>query len=59
MNSFFINPSEYNYQLDTLSVVQDVANPVFTSDVPKDILGVNRFDDDGPDIGLYERLDEK
>ena len=56
---FFINPSEYNYQLDTLSVVQDIANPVFAGDVPKDILGVNRFDDDGPDIGLYERLEEK
>ncbi len=56
---FFINPSEYNYQLDTLSVVQDVANPVFAGDVPKDILGANRFDDDGPDLGLYERLEEK
>ncbi len=55
---FFINPFEYNYQLDTLSVVKDVANTEFASEVPTDILGVNRFDDDGPDIGLYERLEE-
>ncbi len=56
---FFINPSEYNYQLDTLSVVKDMANPSFASDVPIDILGVSRFDDEGPDMGLYERLEEK
>ncbi len=56
---FFINSSEYNYQLDTLSVVKDMANPMFASEVPKDILGVSRFDDDGPDMGLYERLEEK
>ena len=56
---FFINTSEYNYQLDTLSVVKDVANPTFASDVPKDILGVSRFDDEGPDMGLYERFEEK
>jgi hypothetical protein len=36
-----------------------MANPAFASDVPKDILGVSRFDDDGPDMGLYERLEEK
>ena len=56
---FFINSAEYNYQLDTLSVVKDMANPTFASDVPKDILGVSRFDDEGPDMGLYERLEEK
>ena len=56
---FFINPYEYNYQLDTLSVAKDAADPVFAREVPYDILGVSRFEDAGPDIGLYERKEEK
>jgi hypothetical protein len=56
---FFVNIEEYNYQLDTLSVAKDVANPLFSEEVPVDILGVSRFEDEGPDIGLYERQEEK
>ena len=56
---FFVNIEEYNYQLDTLSVAKDVANPLFSEEVPLDILGVSRFEDEGPDIGLYERQEEK
>jgi hypothetical protein len=56
---FFIDTEKYNYQLDTLSVAKDAGNREFATLVPEDILGVNRLEDEGPDIGLYERQEDK
>lgn len=56
---FFINPAEYNYQLDTLSIAKDAGAVSYANDVPTDILGNSRLDDDGPDMGLYERQEKK
>ena len=56
---FFVSVEKYNYQLDTLSVAKDAGNRDFAEIVPEDILGVNRLEDNGPDLGLYERQEEK
>jgi len=56
---FFVNTDKYDFQLDTLSVAIDAGNREFATLVPEDILGVNRLDDAGPDLGLYERQEEK
>ena len=55
----FIDISEYNYQLDTLSAAKDIGTYEFAEPVPLDILGINRLQDDGPDLGAYERQEKK
>ena len=55
----FIDISEYNYQLDTLSAAKDIGTYEFAKPVPLDILGINRLQDDGPDLGAYERQEKK
>lgn len=48
----FVNPSQYDYRLDTLSPAVDAGNPGFA--VPYDLDGMER--DEKPDIGAYERI---
>lgn len=48
---------EYNYQLDTLSAAQNNAAANIANQYPYDILGTYRFNDQGPDIGAYERIE--
>ena len=48
----FINPSEYDFSLDTLSIAKD--NGILL-EIRSDIQGNNR--DDNPDIGAYERIE--
>lgn len=55
----FINSDEYNYQLDTLSIAKDIGDISVAEKYPTDILNVNRLDDDGPDLGAYERHEKK
>ena len=55
----FINYSEYNYQLDTLSAAKDIGSYQLAEPFPLDILEVNRLQDDGPDLGAYERHEKK
>ncbi len=55
----FMNTDEYNFRLDTLSAAKDVGKLEFGEIVPKDILGVSRLEDEGPDLGAYERKEEK
>ncbi len=55
----FINSDEYNYQLDTLSPAKDFGKKSIAEQFPIDILGVNRLDDGFPDLGAYERQEEK
>jgi len=56
---YFVSVEKYNYQLDSLSVAVNAGNREFALIVPEDILGVNRLEDDGPDLGLYERQEEQ
>jgi hypothetical protein len=56
---YFVNVEKYDYRLDSLSAAMDAGNREFALKVPVDILGVNRLEDDGPDLGLYERTEEK
>lgn len=46
-----------DYQLDTLSAAQNVANPTFSSTVPLDLTGNSRLLDSQSDLGAYERVD--
>jgi hypothetical protein len=55
----FIDAYEYNYQLDTLSPCKDQAGIEIANDYPFDILNVSRFNDSGPDIGAYERVESE
>ncbi len=55
----FKNISEYNYQLDTLSTAKDFGLFKIAEPFPLDILGVNRLQDDGPDLGAYERYEKE
>ena len=51
----------YNFELDTLSVGKDAGLIDITNSGPvlqTDILGNSRLSDDGPDIGVYERIEE-
>jgi hypothetical protein len=56
-NPNFVDPQEGNYQLDTLSAAKDVASSVWAGIVPIDLLEVSRFQDSGPDMGAYERVE--
>lgn len=55
----FIDISEYNYQLDTLSAAKDMGDYSLAEPFPTDILGNNRLEDDFPDLGAYERIEKK
>ncbi len=55
----FISAYEHNYELDTLAFAQDIASPDIASAFPVDILGVNRLQDAGPDLGTYERVENE
>jgi len=56
-NPNFIDPSKFNYHLDTLSFCKDIGNIEIANLYPEDILNNNRLDDDGPDLGAYERIE--
>ncbi|GAF04336.1 hypothetical protein [Saccharicrinis fermentans] len=56
----FIDPSAYNYQLDTLSFCQGIADKEIADKYRRDILNNSRVSDlNGPDIGAYERMEEE
>ena len=55
----FIDWEEYNYELDTLSVAKDAGSLEYANIVPYDYLNVSRLDDDAPDLGMYERVEEE
>ena len=56
----FIDPyEEYNYQLDTLSPAKDIGTMKFGEQFPLDLLGKDRTEDNGPDLGAYERVEKK
>ena len=55
----FKNTKEYNYQLDTLSPAKDMGNLTLAKPFTIDLLGTNRLEDKGPDLGAYERIEKK
>lgn len=54
----FVAPYEYNYELDTLSVAKDAAKVEIANLFPLDLNHNSRFNDEGPDIGAYERIED-
>jgi len=56
----FIDPyDEYIYALDTLSPAKDVGKEEYAKMFPLDIANKSRTDDDGPDLGAFERIEKK
>ncbi len=56
----FMDPyEEYNYALDTLSPAKDFGKTEYGLQYPVDILNNDRTADDGPDLGAFERIEEK
>ncbi len=57
----FVDPLKQNYQLDTLSFCKDIGNIEIAEQFPYDILNQNRLkeNDNGPDIGAYERVEKE
>lgn len=53
----FIDVSNYNYQLDSLSKARDIGDVDVARQYPDDALGVSRLKDKGPDLGAFERVD--
>lgn len=58
-NPKFKDPYTYNYELDTLSVAKDSGKKEIGLLFPIDINNENRTLDDGPDMGAFERIEEK
>ena len=56
----FVDPyKKFNFELDTLSKAKDVANRTISKLYPSDLKGRDRFFDNGPDIGVFERQEKK
>ena len=55
----FISAFDYNYELDTLAFAQDIGSVTIATPVPVDLFGVGRLDDAGPDLGAFERVENK
>lgn len=55
----FKNPYNNNYQLDTLSIAKDSGDPDIGVLFPLDIELNNRTIDSAPDLGAYERMENK
>lgn len=53
----FVSYKDNDYQLDTLSSAKDRGLMDHALLYNLDILGISRLDDDGPDIGAYERVE--
>jgi hypothetical protein len=49
----------FDFRLDSLSPARNVADPAIAKKIPYDIKGIDRFQDQGPDIGGYEYHPEK
>ena len=48
----------YDFRIDSLSPARNVANPDIARLIPLDMNGLDRFSDDGPDMGGYEYYKE-
>ncbi len=51
----FLSPKvNFDFTLDTLSAARDAGSIEFAEQFPLDIMGTNRLNDDGPDMGAFE-----
>ena len=54
----FVDPYEtLNFELDTLSPAKDVGSVLIGTRFPFDLKNDSRLDDDGPDLGAFERIE--
>jgi len=49
----------YDFRLDSVSPAKNVANVIAAQKLPKDMNGISRFTDEGPDIGAYEYVENE
>ncbi|WP_258176764.1 hypothetical protein [Marinilabilia salmonicolor] len=54
----FVDVIKYDYQLDSLSVARDAGSVNIAKEFPEDAMGASRIDDEAPDMGAFERIDE-
>ena len=59
VNPRFKNPYKGNFELDTLSIAKDFGKPAYGKLYPFDIKDECRVLDAGPDLGAYERIENK
>jgi len=59
VNPRFKNPYKGNFELDTLSIAKDYGKISYAKFYPKDIKNESRLNDDGPDLGPFERIEKK
>lgn len=45
---------QYDFRIDSLSAARDLADPTVSQLYPRDMNGVSRLNDSGPDMGAYE-----
>lgn len=56
----FVDPyEEYNYSLDSLSPARDIGSVEIATMFPQDIQDRDRFSENGPDLGAFERIRKK
>lgn len=55
----FIDISTYDFQLDTLSPAKDIGLKAYGDLVPLDLNNVSRASDAGPDLGVFERVENE
>lgn len=55
----FVAPYDHDLQLDTLSAAKDLGDLQTAEFYPVDILGNSRLNDQKPDVGAYERIEER
>jgi len=48
----------YTFELDTLSPAINAGNPSHAVEIPFDMNGNNRLEDEAPDLGAYERIEQ-
>ncbi len=54
----FVDPYDYDYQLDSLSAAIDMGSAEYSKLFPLDLLNKSRTNDGGPDLGAYERYEK-
>ncbi len=59
VNPRFKSPYKGNFELDTLSISKDYGRISYAKSYPRDFKNDSRLDDDGPDLGAYERIEKK
>jgi hypothetical protein len=50
----FVNISENNYNIDSLSPARNIGNVEIAKQFPIDLNNYSRLEDEGPDLGAFE-----